>query len=425
MTTITGTLLVGGGRSPYAASLLARMTVAPVAVTAVASGLLLPEPESITVAPDGTWTTDCLPLPDGYAYEFEAIIGGGAYVYTRTVVVPSTGTVRLQDLVDAVAPTAPYMAPPIWATDALAAAAAAALSETAAGMSATAAAGSLAALNASKGAANGVAPLDASSLLPEANVPTRLTEAVQSTTIESSGMIRGAAGKKYRTVSCAIRNSGAGFQLISDAGHAPLGVSGVTTDANNNIILAYDFVAKTVGSLVITPDETFSLLGYQIGASVGLTQATIEVGAPGIWSDYVFWDVPTLAFKSFNNLAASITPHTNATLAAAGHYLYLFNSQVSMIGPLYGGSMSSRTSTFNAHLESFGPAAGGAYGGFGFRFADAATRVTAAAQANGSNGHVDMKAWVMINSTIVRKVPVTEMVSTSGNFWIHGVFEVA
>jgi len=180
MTTVTGALLIGGGTAPGATGTLAHVTVAPAAVTAVDAGLLLPSIATLVVASDGSWSTECLPLPAGYAYEFKAVLGGGAFVYTRTVVVPASGTVKLTDLPPVVAETAPYFAPPIWYADALAAADAASASATAAATSAGEAAASAASIV--RGGANGVAPLDGASLLPEANVPTRLTETVQNAT---------------------------------------------------------------------------------------------------------------------------------------------------------------------------------------------------------------------------------------------------
>lgn len=82
--------------------------------------------------------------------------------------------------------------------------------------------------------------------------------------------------KKYKFICCAIRNTGAGFVLINDSEHEPVGVASIAQDANT-ITLNYDFVASQVGSLVVVPDEIMAKNGIIAGASVGLALSVITV----------------------------------------------------------------------------------------------------------------------------------------------------
>lgn len=226
-------------------------------------------------------------------------------------------------------------------------------------------------------------------------------------------------GRAYRTVACAIRRTAGGtFQVISDSGHVPVGVLGVR-EVNGDIVIDYDFQATRVVSFVVTPDETFALSGLTVGASVGLASATIRVGQTATWSDYILYDSATAGLKSFNGLAESIGPSSNASLAAAGWYQYLFNSAVSFTSPFFGGQLTSRTKTMDVLLEGAGPSVGGAFGGFNFRFVDAATRADIT-----SPTLADVKVWASFNSPVTRKVPLTELVTAGSNFWIYGVLEV-
>ena len=78
-------------------------------------------------------------------------------------------------------------------------------------------------------------------------------------------------------VACVIRqNNDGSWNFINDSGHAPIGFSGITTDENGCIVLTRSQTASKVGSLIITPDETFAPY-VKTGASVGLNTDTIQI----------------------------------------------------------------------------------------------------------------------------------------------------
>jgi len=129
--------------------------------------------------------------------------GGYTGVQSRTVTVADVGTVSWADLVDVVpvADAIPYEIQP-WMQDAMDNVAAAEVAAGTATTKAAAAAASAASASASaasvvRGGANGVAPLDGASLLPDANLPTRLGVSGLATTID--GKVSGAAATELHT----------------------------------------------------------------------------------------------------------------------------------------------------------------------------------------------------------------------------------
>lgn len=121
MTTITGTLLLGGGVAPSVAGKTAWMNVEPVAPVFLTDGeLLLPPAQQVTIAEDGTWIATVEALPEGAAYKFTAVVSGGAYRHARTVAVPTTGTIAYDDLTEVVPSTAATMyQAPSWVAEVL------------------------------------------------------------------------------------------------------------------------------------------------------------------------------------------------------------------------------------------------------------------------------------------------------------------
>lgn len=62
--------------------------------------------------------------------------------------------------------------------------------------------------------------------------------------------------------------------VLDDAGHTPTGISHVELRADR-VRVHYTFDSASVGSLQVTPDESFSSAGVRTGASVGLSFADV------------------------------------------------------------------------------------------------------------------------------------------------------
>ncbi|WP_143662941.1 hypothetical protein [Streptomyces bobili] len=89
-------------------------------------------------------------------------------------------------------------------------------------------------------------------------------------------------GLRLALVSCALRNTGTGWSVISDAGHQPSGCEAVVTYADH-LELQHDVGAVKVSSLSVTVDETYAKSGLRVGASVGFDHSNIYLhsGAAG------------------------------------------------------------------------------------------------------------------------------------------------
>lgn len=80
----------------------------------------------------------------------------------------------------------------------------------------------------------------------------------------------------YRVVAGAIRNTGSGWELISDGQHFPMNVDSVS---NNSASITIDYSglnATGVVSGIVSPDETFGGV-YTAGASIGTSVANIQI----------------------------------------------------------------------------------------------------------------------------------------------------
>lgn len=83
-------------------------------------------------------------------------------------------------------------------------------------------------------------------------------------------------GRKIKIVTGILRNTGEGWDFITDATHNRINSTVVESD-DSGITLNYGFTAKKILSFVATPDETLAHAGFFVGASVGTTKAIIEM----------------------------------------------------------------------------------------------------------------------------------------------------
>ncbi|MCI4045141.1 hypothetical protein [Streptomyces sp. TRM75563] len=82
------------------------------------------------------------------------------------------------------------------------------------------------------------------------------------------------AGARLALISCAIRNTGAGWSLIADSAHAPSGVTAVVQHPDH-LEIKHPVGAVKVSSMQVAPDEYYAAHGLRCGASVGLALSRI------------------------------------------------------------------------------------------------------------------------------------------------------
>ncbi|KPL29062.1 hypothetical protein JI76_28475 [Streptomyces anulatus] len=82
------------------------------------------------------------------------------------------------------------------------------------------------------------------------------------------------ATARLALISCAIRNKGTGWELITDAAHAPSGVTGVVQHPDH-LEIKHAVGAVKVSSMQVTPDEYYAAQGLRCGASVGLALSRV------------------------------------------------------------------------------------------------------------------------------------------------------
>jgi hypothetical protein len=215
---------------------------------------------------------------------------------------------------------------------------------------------------------------------------------------DKSGIVRGADGKRFRVVACAIRNTGAGFQLINDAGHTPVGVKSVTTSADGmSVKINLSFQGLTVSSVVAAPDETLAAAGYVVGASVGLASITLFASQPGGFGDYVSWNGSR--WISLNGVVTSTSMNRYTGLITCHH--------ASMSSP-YGGSVTSRSLTKRASLEGVSATTTTLY------LVDSAGKTV-------KTPTTDNRFWIARAGS--RRATMAELARRNANIWVYGMLE--
>lgn len=106
--------------------------------------------------------------------------------------------------------------------------------------------------------------------------------------------------------------SGSGWSWINDAAHLPRGFTGQpSVNGNGDIVIGFDKTVPKVGGLVVCPDETFALFGITVGASVGLSSATITMRkSMGL---YVNLAAKTLDVEAYFRNRVSMTENPDGT----------------------------------------------------------------------------------------------------------------
>lgn len=105
--------------------------------------------------------------------------------------------------------------------------------------------------------------------------------AIQEVRLASLNKQNKAGIKEVILVAGVIRNTGAGFFFVNDSDHAPLNLELTIETTATEVTIHFSFVASKVGSLVVTPDETYAVQGIFCGSSVDLDKARITFANSG------------------------------------------------------------------------------------------------------------------------------------------------
>lgn len=208
-------------------------------------------------------------------------------------------------------------------------------------------------------------------------------------------------GRTYRLISCALRNSGTGWQAITDTGHQPTGITDVVTQPDYLEIL-HPVGGTTVSSLQVTVDETYAAQGLRVGASVGVDYSRIylyDQPADHI-TDQISWDGSAWQSK------AGVY-----SISAAGAVLTLTHPDMGAGGSVAIGNRGSNLIQAGAFTPTTTQVAvyTGAYGAL----AAAPTPSTAT------------RAYVTrYGQRAVPPADPASVMSATGNLWITGLIEV-
>jgi lysophospholipase L1-like esterase len=214
-----------------------------------------------------------------------------------------------------------------------------------------------------------------------------------------SGLMSLTMSKQYKVVACVVRNTGSGFQFISDGSHVPVNCLSIATAGDQlSFTITFNFTASKVVSMVGTPDETLGRKGYSMGASVGLSTATFYVGQGGGFGDYISWSGS--AWTSLNGYITSTSMNGTTGLITCTHE--------DLSSPI-AGQVTSRSLTKRASLEGLGATSTTLY-------------LVDTSGVTVKTPTTDNRFW--ISRAGARRVKMDELDLANSNIWIYGVFEV-
>jgi len=203
--------------------------------------------------------------------------------------------------------------------------------------------------------------------------------------------------KKYKLVAGVIRNTVDGWRLIEDTVHTNMNIDSVSSDTSK-ITINFSFTAKKIISFIVAVDEDYAKKSYQTGASVGTNVAYIEVQQlPKTIGGYIRYNAG--AWQYLGNNSVTITSYTNGVLTLSHENL----------GTDYSANVSGRDGVFSPQLSSIG----GTTTTIKFYNWDGTLATTPT---------TDMKCY--FTTSIASKTLNPSAMSTEGNLWLFGIFEV-
>jgi hypothetical protein len=210
----------------------------------------------------------------------------------------------------------------------------------------------------------------------------------------------GEGNRKIKVVACVIRNDGTGWKFIEGSNHSKLNVSSITANTTD-ITINFNFTAKNILSFVATPDETFAVKGYSMGASVGTNVAILKIAQLArTIGGYIFYNGSGWTVNSTGGNIA-VSSYTAGKLlithddVGAGSYL---------------GSAVGRAAKYDVQMGSLGGTS------TEIEFYNAAgTLITTPT--------TDMKVFLTRSSVNMALNP-QNVIDGNGNIWCIGVFEV-
>ena len=203
-------------------------------------------------------------------------------------------------------------------------------------------------------------------------------------------------GKKYKIVACVLRNNNGTWEQIGGGDHAPINVTSITQDSNF-INVNFSFTAKNVVSFVACPDEEFAKLGYDIGSSVGITQARIQIFQNRVLSGFLQYTKSTGDFNRYDDIS-SASINTTTGLITINH---------GNIGSQFGRSYGVRYGKYIVAFDSLG-----------------ATTDTFKLFDYSGNAVVDPDDFQLTWSAFATGGIAPSQANQQGNIWCLGIFEI-
>jgi len=252
--------------------------------------------------------------------------------------------------------------------------------------------------------------------IPGSPTSTAVTNAAAATANATVGaVVRGQTGRKYVALGAVIRNDGAGFYALDDAGHRASWIDSIVTTATYIRVNYAAAAATKVVTFIAANDEKFAREGLFLGTSVNLASTDIFIyrQAQPI-ADYVYYDDTNWATSKgrFTFGPTAFNPATG--VLTLGHAPITSSESVAASatarGARFGVTVEACTTTTTQIVFRTASATGPNY------FPAALTP------------DVNMKAYVQVGGGFQVSVNPQDLTTTTypgSNLWLIGLMEVA
>lgn len=231
----------------------------------------------------------------------------------------------------------------------------------------------------------------------------------------AGAVVRGQTGRKYVALGAVIRNDGAGFYALDDAGHRASWIDSIVTTATY-IRVNYAAAAATKAvTFIAANDEKFAREGLFLGTSVNLASTDIFIyrQAQPI-ADYVYYDGTNWATSKDRFTFGPTAFNTSTGVLTLGHAPITSSETVAASatarGARFGVTVEACTTTTTQIAFRTASATGPNY------FPAALTP------------DVNMKAYVQVGGGFQVSVNPQDLTTTTypgSNLWLIGLMEVA
>lgn len=131
----------------------------------------------------------------------------------------------------------------------------------------------------------------------------------------------------YDDIACIPRDTTGTWSFVNDSAHTPKGVVSIEAPTAQTMKINYEKIYSKIHSLTYAPDETYTINGVQVGASVGLDNAVFQYSTHGLFGQIqeVSGSLTIVAGQGFKDPIKSIAFNSSTGVITVTHSALSFS----------------------------------------------------------------------------------------------------